>query len=246
MKNKSDPIPPHFQPTQLIDDIRPITIIGGHYGSGKTELALNLAIALAKHRQKYQHTHEIVLCDLDIVNPYFRAGEHPEMLKAYDVKVETASVNQYSAVPSLQYNIHAKAITHHNYQILDLGGDPEGATAFAATANQITQFKYHFYWVLNPYRPETRNVKNALQIASEIEKRARMPFTAIVLNPHLCEYTTPGTILDAQKFVIQVSKAKNIPIAFQIVEENLYWQLVETHLPFLCIQRKLLKPWEGV
>ncbi len=116
--------------------------------------------------------------------------------------------------------------------------------AIAPIHREIAAQSHHFYWLLNPNRPETATPDRALHYANEIEKSARLPFTAIVLNAHLAEFTTAQTILDAQKFAKSVSASKNIPIAFQLVEDRLCSKLETGNLPRLRFRRALRKPWE--
>ena len=100
-----------------------IQAIIGHYGSGKTEIAMNLAIALAQRDP-------VTLVDLDIVNPYFRSAEHPQVLKAHGEKlVKPEFANTSVDIPSLAADVDAALLDESRRVVLDVGGDDAGARA---------------------------------------------------------------------------------------------------------------------
>ena len=159
-------------------------IITGHYGSGKTEYAVNLALALAREKDN------VVLADLDIVNPYFRSYEQTKILENAGVKVIVTSCGGVADIPALNPAVMSVFQEEKWNGILDIGGDPIGARVLARFAYQIKEDAYDLLFVLNANRPETKDVETALTYMRGIESECHLKVTGIVNNTHLCGETT--------------------------------------------------------
>ena len=131
-------------------------IITGHYGSGKTEYAVNLAMKMAGEMEN------VALADLDIVNPYFRSYEQTKMLEDAGVKVIVTSCGGVADIPALNPAVMSIFQQEKWNGVLDIGGDPIGARVLARFAHMIREGEYDLLFVLNANRPETKDVESAL------------------------------------------------------------------------------------
>lgn len=214
-----------------------LTIVTGHYGTGKTEFAVNLALALA------QEGHETMLADLDIVNPYFRSRERKETLEHAGVKVICSSQSCTDAdVPSIPAQL-LTILQHPTAKgVLDIGGDPVGARVLARFAPQIRLQDAQLVCVLNGNRPEVSTVDGAIAYLRAIEQTTGLLCTGLVNNTHLCGETTAQTVEEGALLAQKVSTQTGIPLVCHVAKQGLDPQ-VEPLFP-LAIQMK--KPWERI
>ena len=194
-----------------------ITIFAGHYGSGKTTLALAWARQL-----KAQHA-RVALCDLDIVNPYFRTADAEQALNAEGISLITspfAGTNvDAPAMPAATQSIFDDPGLH---AVIDLGGDDRGALALGRYAKQLRDGgEYDMFLVINPFRPLTRRLKDIVEIHAEIESSAKVPFTGIVNNANLGRETTEFKIIDTLSFAQEASRALKLPIKMTTIDSSL-------------------------
>ena len=173
-----------------------ITLFAGHYGSGKTNIAVNYAFKLR------QQGLEVAVADLDIVNPYFRTKDSEKELKEAGIRLicsEFASSNV--DLPSLPQDIYSVIDDRSEYAVMDIGGDDRGAYALGRYSESIVRENdYEMYLVINMYRPLTRDAYSTLEVMNEIEKAASMKFTAIINNSNLGEETTSQDVLGSLKY----------------------------------------------
>ena len=214
-------------------------IITGHYGSGKTEYAVNLAKTMAGQMEN------VVLADLDIVNPYFRSYEQTKMLEDIGVKVIVTSCGGVADIPALNPAVMSVFQDKKWNGVLDIGGDPIGARVLARFAHQIHEDEYDLLFVLNANRPETRDVDCALQYMRGIEAECHLTVTGIVNNTHLCAETTAEEIIKGAALARALSERTGIPVVHHAVQrkfvDQVSDQLTEPVLPMNIYMRK---PWE--
>ena len=195
-----------------------ITLFAGHYGSGKTNIAVNYAFKLR------QQGLEVAVADLDIVNPYFRTKDSEKELKEAGIRLicsEYASSNV--DLPSLPQDIYSVIDDRSEFAVMDIGGDDRGAYALGRYSESIVRENdYEMYLVINMYRPLTRDAYSTLEVMNEIEKAASMKFTAIINNSNLGEETTAQDVLDSLKYADEVSKLTGLPVAMTTVKKTLY------------------------
>lgn len=196
----------------MLDRLQPVVIITGHYGTGKTNFALNLALDCAAQGER------VILCDLDIVNPYFRSSEYRELLEASGVELIAPVFAERGSsldVPSLRGTI-ATAIEAAQAGsarcIIDCGGDDAGSAALGRFAALILQGGYDLLYVVNRFRNLTQHPDEAAHVLSEIEACTGIPATAVVNNSHLMDETTASVLMSGQEFAEQIAALRCLPL----------------------------------
>ena len=214
-----------------------LSIITGHYGTGKTEFAVNLALARAAEGA------DVMLADLDIVNPYFRSRERKRLLEDAGVKLISSSQACSDAdVPALPAELLTILENRALCGVLDIGGDPVGARVLARFQPKIVQEDYQLIYVLNANRPEVRETDSAIAYLRGIESTTGLTCTGIVNNTHLCGETTEEDIRKGAALAEEVSKATGILVLCHVAEERFAPLL--TDLTVFPITIKMKKPWE--
>lgn len=217
--------------------LAPVSVICGHYGVGKTNFALNLALDAAGEG------YGVTLVDLDVVNPYFRSSEFRELLEQAGVRLVSpvfAEAGSNVDVPSLTGGITAAvddayaafraADADPSLVIVDVGGDDAGATALARFSPQIAAGSYQMLYVVNRFRSLTQTPEQAVAVLREIESKARLKVTGIVSNTNLKAETTEDSIVDGARFACSVAEAANVPLLCVTVP----YVLARQEKPFPC------------
>ena len=192
-----------------------VTLFAGHYGSGKTNIAVNYALRLAGEGRR------TAIADLDIVNPYFRTADSARELAAAGVElISSQFANSNVDLPALPAEAYRLVEDRSLYAVLDIGGDDRGAYALGRYAPFILEEgNYRMAFVANPYRPLTRTPEEALEVMREIEAAGGLPFTAIVNNANLAHETTPETVLAAVPYMKKLSELSGLPVWMTSAEE---------------------------
>ena len=197
--------------------IRRVTLFAGHYGSGKTNIAVNYALYLRSLGKP------VALGDLDIVNPYYRAKDSQAELEAAGIRViASAYANSNVAVPAIPQEMYALTEDRETFAVMDIGGDDRGALALGRYMPAIAEENdYDMLFVYNRSRPLTRDAQSALGVMREIETACGLPFTAIVHNTNLGRETTAQTILDARDTIRELCGLSGLPLLFTAVRSDL-------------------------
>lgn len=198
-----------------------IRIITGHYGSGKTEFAVNYALKLSEEGKK------TAIADLDVVNAYFRSREKHELFEKKGIEVISSSVDAPAVdVPAISAAVD-KPFQDESYNfVMDIGGDPTGARVLGRYKSYLEKDNYDLFCVINANRPETSTVEKTIEYLQNIEGVARAKVTGLVNNTHLIKETTVEDILRGQRLVKAVSEKLDIPIRYVSVLRE-----VATNLP---------------
>ena len=216
-----------------------ISIVTGHYGTGKTEFAVNLALAMAAEGQR------VMMADLDIVNPYFRSRERKATLEQAGVRLISSSQACADAdVPSLPAELLTILENRDLRGILDIGGDPVGARVLARFRPKIVAEDHQLIYVLNANRPEVREAERAIAYLRGIEATTGFTCTGIVNNTHLCGETTAEEIRKGAALAADVSRQTGIPVLCHVAVEGLVPQVEDLPEPVFPITIQMKKPWE--
>ena len=209
-----------------------LTLFAGHYGSGKTNIAVNYALHLAAEGKK------VCIADLDIVNPYFRTKDSAKVLEAAGVElISPQFANSNVDLPALPPESYRLVQDKSVYGIMDIGGDDRGAYALGRFVPSILEEgNYRMIFVANSYRPLTRTPQEALEVMREIEAACGLQFTDIVNNANLGNETTPETVLDAVPYMEELSRLSGLPIFAHTAQANVAKALDGKLAPVLSLQ----------
>ena len=185
-----------------------LTLFAGHYGSGKTNIAVNYALRLAGEGKS------VCIADLDIVNPYFRTKDSAKVLEDAGVHlVSPQFANTNVDLPALPAEAYRLVTDKAVYGIMDIGGDDRGAYALGRYVPAIlAENDYRMIFVANAYRPLTRTPEDAMEVMREIEEACGLKFTDIINNSNLAAETTAETVLDSVSYVEALSKLSGLPV----------------------------------
>ena len=216
-----------------------LTLFAGHYGSGKTNIALNYA------RYLKQQSLPVTIADLDIVNPYFRSRERRDLLQEAGIRLISSSQACSDAdVPALPAELLTILESRDIRGVLDIGGDPVGARVLARFQPRIVMEDYQLIYVLNANRPEVRETENAIAYLRGIEATTGLTCTGIVNNTHLCGETTEEDIRKGAALAAEVSRETGIPVLCHVAEEKFIPSLSDLPETVFPITIQMKKPWE--
>ena len=209
-----------------------ITLFAGHYGSGKTNIAVNYALMLASEGKK------VCIADLDIVNPYFRTKDSEKELGAAGIRlISPQFANSNVDLPALPAEAYSLVEDKSAYAIMDIGGDDRGAYALGRYVPRIKEENdYRMAFVANCYRPLTRTAEDALAVMREIEAAAGLEFTCIVNNSNLCGETDASTLEDSLSFIDELCRLSGLPLWMHTVTEDVAKGLGEKFSPVLAMK----------
>ena len=211
-----------------------LTLFAGHYGSGKTNIAVNYALLLAAEGK------QVCIADLDIVNPYFRTKDSASVLEAAGVKlISPQFANTNVDLPALPAEAYRLVTDRKTYGIMDIGGDDRGAYALGRYVPGILQENnYRMIFVANASRPLTRTPEDALEVMREIEAACGLRFTDLVNNTNLGDLTTAETVLASQEYMEKLSSLSGLPIFATTAKADVAAQLPLPDVLPLQLQEK--------
>jgi hypothetical protein len=224
-----------------VEHIKGIVIIVGNFGSGKTEVAINLAV------NRKRSGIDVRIADLDLVNRYFRTREARKPLAELGIEVVLPPEKYLQAdLPILSPVIAGLIRRPSQLTLIDAGGDDVGATVLASLADPFRKKRVHMLQVVNPYRPFTDTVAGCLKMRDQIEKTSRMTINGIVGNANLIDETTVEDIYKGYDFVKALSDQSRLPLEFITASAELLPEIdVERFsCPVLPIERQLVPPWK--
>lgn len=201
--------------------MKKITIITGHYGSGKTNLSVNLAMQLAKQQEK------VTIVDFDIVNPYFRTADFQDLFEKNGITLAASMyANTSLDIPAISFDVERMAY-EPGYLIIDVGGDDAGAIGLGRYADALSAYQadMNMLYVVNRYRYLTEQPQEALELMQEIEAVSRMRHTGIVNNSNLGRETTAKLIEQSVPYGEQIAAAAGIPLVYTTYPEHLTVQV---------------------
>ncbi len=192
-----------------------VTIFTGNFGSGKTELAINYALTL---NEKYKN---VVLADLDVVNPYFRSREKSEFLEKKGVEVVYPKNLKHADLPIISANVYKIINNENNYGVLDVGGDDDGAISLASVSKNLEDDQYEMNMVVNTMRPSTNSVEGIKNMKKRIEERSKLKFDKMIANVNLGRDTTTENIKNGYTIIKKAAKELDLEIKFVSIYKKL-------------------------
>ncbi|MFV0497668.1 MAG: hypothetical protein ACK5L0_05830 [Candidatus Fimivivens sp.] len=226
----------------MLSSPKHITIIVGHYGSGKTEFAVNFAFFLADLGKR------VSLVDLDIVNPYFCSREREEQLSQKDIALIAQSVACRSAdVPALPPQVSRMFSDNAGCYIVDVGGDDVGARVLSRYQPQFKTSNYDLWLVVNANRPQTGSPTQALEYLHRIERTSRLKVSGIVNNTHLCNRTTLDDVRRGNALAVRLCRMTDLPLICHVASSAILSTDDNTtgiEGTLFPIDIRMKKPWE--
>ena len=212
-----------------------LTLFAGHYGSGKTNIAVNYALHLAKEGK------QVCIADLDIVNPYFRTKDSERELNEAGIRlVSPQYANSNVDLPALPAESYRLVQDKSTFGIMDIGGDDRGAYALGRFAEAIkAENNYRMAFVVNCHRPLTSTVNDTVEIMKEIEAASGLKFNCIVNNSNLGPETTPETVFESLAFVNELSEKTGLPVWLHTAEASVAEGLSGLDVLPMKLQRKI-------
>jgi hypothetical protein len=220
---------------------RRLVIIVGNYGSGKTEVAVNIAIDRARAGKRVQ------IADLDIVNPYFRSREARAVMESFGIRVVMPPGDQQFAdlpivVPEIKGMLSPAG---DDLSIFDVGGDDVGARMLSSFREALGDAPYSLLQVINSRRPFTDSAAGCLKMKAAIETASRLSVTGLIVNSHLVDETTPRILLEGWRMAREVERLTGVPVECVTAMGDLADSpaLAEVSAPILRLERNMLPPW---
>jgi len=218
-----------------------LQVILGHYGSGKTNLSLNLAKKLKMAGR------DPVVIDLDVVNPYFRSTDYSELLEAEGVRVlgpvfGGANIDLPSLAPGIDAMIESATLEHP--VILDVGGDPDGARALVRYTPAVNSIKNRLVMiVINTRRPEAQSLEDNLRMIQYLRDTSSLAIDALIGNTHLAEFTNYETVEQSLSLLEEISQKSDLPLVAVTVPEHVAIPSKE-QMNFLPVERLVKTNWQ--
>lgn len=214
-----------------------IKAVVGHYGSGKTEFSLNMALAAKAAGRR------ALVADMDIVNPFFRSAEQGKRLKRAGVELIAPPYALTGVdLPVLSPEIYAIFEQPERFCVLDVGGDDAGAAALGGLSGRLAAQGADLYYVVNPYRPFSNTVERVMEMMERIQRRARLQVTGLVNNANLGEETGAEELLEGRTLLEKVSRRCGVPVVCECGFEGVLQQLPPGP-PSFPIARYLMPEW---
>lgn len=219
-----------------MNNFKRLTLLCGHYGSGKTNVAVNLAFHLKK---QYNN---LVVADLDIVNPYFRTKDSIKDFNERGIELICSEyANTNVDIPALPADMYRLTTDKNLTAIIDVGGDDRGAYALGRLVPEIkSENNFDMLMVINGYRPLTPDAQSTIEVMREIETACGLKFTGLVNNSNIGAETTAQNVINSIGYASEVSQVSGLPIVLTTVKAELYDELkdkIDNLLP-LTLQAK--------
>lgn len=215
-------------------NFRKINIITGHYGSGKTNVSVNMALDLAEKGEK------VTVVDLDIVNPYFRTADFKELFGEHNISLTVPTyANSNLDIPALGFDMNGIA-DREGYIIIDVGGDDEGAKALGRYRKVFEKYDTQMLYVINRCRYLTKEPAETLQLMYEIENASGMKCDGIINNTNLGRETDRDIVFGSVAYADEVCREAGLPLV-AVTAEASYLDGIDKAYPVNIYVKKL---WE--
>lgn len=223
----------------MLKNFSRLIFFSGGFGSGKTEIALNFALALHKQGNK------VKLVDLDIINPYFRTRIVRGLLLGLGIEVVSPGGKLAEAdMPALTPAIRGVLEGHRDeYGVFDVGGDDIGSIILGRFKKYLAAGAFSLFLVVNACRPYTLDVAGIISMLKSIEKTAKLKVTGLVSNTNLGPETGVETIRNGHRVIIEAATHLGLPVVFLGVREDLAGSIGDIDVPVLPLKLFMHMPW---
>ncbi|HEY5576597.1 MAG TPA: ATP-binding protein [Clostridiaceae bacterium] len=218
-----------------------IRVFTGHFGSGKTEIAINYAIYLANQG------HKVAIVDIDIVNPYFCTRDIKGILESHGIKLISADP-KLSNAELMVVPAEVKAVFNDkSYEVvMDIGGDDQGAVVLGMYNRYFKEEPYDMYFVVNNNRPFTDNAVSAAEYMEAIERVSRLKATHLISNTNMSYETTPEDILRGDAEMVKLSEKTGLPYAYTVCTTDMVAEIEgKVHGDIFPIDIYMRPPWRA-
>ncbi|PLV60132.1 hypothetical protein [Thermotoga sp. KOL6] len=218
-----------------------VHILMGPFGSGKTEISINLALRLREMGEN------VSLVDLDVITPYFRIRDVEDTLRKRGILVVTVENRlKYMDLPIIPKHIERAFSSEESHVVIDLGGDDDGARVISSLKPLLKNRETKTYFVINVFRPFSENVREIVQTMERLSNRSRLHIDFLVNNSNLGPLSTKETLLQGEKILTEVSTITGIPVKWTVVLEDLASRIDVNSLkyPVFKIKRFMKTLWE--
>jgi hypothetical protein len=217
-----------------------VTVLVGHFGSGKTEIALNIAMDEAARGVP------VTMADLDVVKPYFRTRSARALLQAAGIELlAPQGENIHADLPIIVPQIRSQLRLSERRLVIDVGGDDVGARVLGSLSDVVPRSETECLLVLNFRRPSTPDPDRAIDMVREIEAVGRLPVTGLVSNTHLLDETTPEVILDGLSHALETGARLQIPVVAVAADDGIAAEVRGlTERPVIALRRIVAPPFE--
>ena len=182
-----------------------LKIIIGAYGSGKSEISVNLALKMRKENP----SDKVLLADLDIVNPFYRSSDANKVLEENDIRlISPMYANSNVDAPVLSGEVYVIFDDDSYRGVFDIGGEDMGATILGSMKTRLDNTDAELIMAVNTRRPFTSTADEIIIMASELQEASKMKITGFINNTNILEQTTPSDILEGEKLLLEVSQKK--------------------------------------
>lgn len=195
----------------MFQNDRRIRMFCGHYGSGKTEFAVNY---VTKLKEEVGPDRKVVISDMDIVNPYFRSREKTAELEAKGIVVYGSSYNADADIPAVPAEMMGPFIDKNCDYIVDLGGNDVGTIVLGRYKEHFDPEEIDVFMVINTYRPDTYDADLVIEQMKQLEAGIGLHMTGLVNNTNLVRETTAADLLRGEEIISEVSRRTGVPIRY--------------------------------
>ena len=217
-----------------------LNIFIGAYGSGKSEISVNVASAIEKRHPEQN----VLLADLDIVNPFYRSADAARRLENLDIRIISPSyANSNVDVPALSGEVYSIFDDESYVGVFDIGGEDLGANVLGSMHNRLLNIDYSLFMVVNTLRPFTSDEDSIIEMAQELEKAAKLPISGFINNTNLLEQTEFEDIVKGTEMIKRVSERTGVPLVAITVEDDRWSDeqvsSLKKEAQILCIKRNI-------